>query len=291
MKKKLSISVCLMLLLGVTVFSQVSSLGFNYSAMLRDSLGKIKKSQSVQLRFSLLPNQSSTTPTWQETQTSITDAFGFINLNIGNGTKVGGTASSFATVDFTTANYWLQVDMMQNNAWQNISLQALNAVPYAKVAGNAVSAPIGTVMAFAGPIAKVPAGWLVCDGSAVSMTTYAALYATIGSSWGNGDALTTFNVPDMRGMFLRGVNSGSSKDPDVSIRTAINKGGNTGDNVGSIQPDQLKTHSHKFGGMIGTSNGGGYPVSYGDGTSWTTATDGGLETRPVNVYVYYIIKY
>jgi len=57
--------------------------------------------------------------------------------------------------------------------------------------------PAGMVRMFAGP--NVPPGWLICDGSAVSRTTYAALWAAIGTYWGPGDAATTFNLPDLRG--------------------------------------------------------------------------------------------
>lgn len=56
--------------------------------------------------------------------------------------------------------------------------------------------PTGAVMAFAG--AAAPAGWLLADGSAVSRTTYAALFAVVGTQHGAGDGSTTFNVPDLR---------------------------------------------------------------------------------------------
>lgn len=59
------------------------------------------------------------------------------------------------------------------------------------------SVPPGTMVPFGG--AAVPAGWLECFGQAVSRTTYAALFAVIGSAHGAGDGSTTFNLPDMRG--------------------------------------------------------------------------------------------
>lgn len=55
--------------------------------------------------------------------------------------------------------------------------------------------------------ATVPSGFLACDGAAVSRTTYAALFAAIGTAFGAGDGSTTFNVPDLRGIFVRGVGS------------------------------------------------------------------------------------
>jgi hypothetical protein len=63
-------------------------------------------------------------------------------------------------------------------------------------------APIGTVLPFAGTSA--PDGWLLCDGSEKSRTTYSKLFAVISTIYGVGDGSTTFNIPDMRGVFPRG---------------------------------------------------------------------------------------
>lgn len=59
--------------------------------------------------------------------------------------------------------------------------------------------PAGAIMDFA--MNAVPAGWLSCDGALVSRTTYAALFAAIGTTWGAGDGSTTFQLPDCRGRF------------------------------------------------------------------------------------------
>lgn len=67
--------------------------------------------------------------------------------------------------------------------------------------------PTGTVLAFAGSAA--PTGYLACDGSAVSRTTYSALFAVISTTWGVGDGVTTFNVPDLRGRQLIGAGTGA----------------------------------------------------------------------------------
>ena len=68
---------------------------------------------------------------------------------------------------------------------------------------NPVSLPSGAVQEFAGSTA--PEGWLMCDGSAVSRTDYAALYSVIGDTYGAGDGVDTFNLPDLRGEFVRGL--------------------------------------------------------------------------------------
>jgi len=88
--------------------------------------------------------------------------------------------------------------------------------------------PPGTVLPFAG--ANAPAGFLLCDGSAVSRTEYAELFAVIGTTWGAGNGSTTFNLPDLRGVFLRGVDGGRGFDP--------------GRVLGSLQQDDLKSHTH-----------------------------------------------
>ena len=83
--------------------------------------------------------------------------------------------------------------------------------------------PPGSLMAYAA--SSAPTGWLLCDGSAVSRTTYATLYAVIGTTWGTGDNSTTFNVPDLRGQFLRGFDSRStatSQDTTTFTGTTAN---------------------------------------------------------------------
>jgi microcystin-dependent protein len=70
-------------------------------------------------------------------------------------------------------------------------------VNIATASGASVASPTGAIFAYGGPSA--PAGWLICDGSAVSRTTYSLLFAVVGTAYGAGDGSTTFNVPDLRG--------------------------------------------------------------------------------------------
>jgi microcystin-dependent protein len=85
-----------------------------------------------------------------------------------------------------------------------------------------LSAPPGLEAWFAGPVANIPEGWLHEDGSEVSRTTYANLYAAIGDSWGVGDGSTTFNLPDRRGKVTAGAGSGTL---DKVTGTTIDAGG------------------------------------------------------------------
>lgn len=181
-----------------------------------------------------------------------------------------------------------------------------------------VQAPAGSIIMYGGTSA--PSGWLMCNGQAVSRSTYSRLFAVIGEAFGEGNNTTTFNVPDLRGRFPRGVDDGTGRDPNAASRTASGSGGNTGDNVGSLQDDDFESHNHtqnshthSFTRVQGNSGApenaiwdtGNSDTGFALGastdnagntstdTSGTTATNnatGGSETRPKNLYVYYIIK-
>lgn len=72
---------------------------------------------------------------------------------------------------------------------------------------------VGSIALFAG--AELPEGYLLCDGAALSREVYAELFSAIGTTWGEGDGSTTFNLPDLRGKFIRG-NGGDSADLGVT---------------------------------------------------------------------------
>lgn len=162
--------------------------------------------------------------------------------------------------------------------------------------------PIGTILSFGGDISKIPDGWLLCDGTPYLRTAYPTLFSVIGESWGNGDGTNTFNVPDLRGYFLRGVDKTTITDIDAADRIALN-GGNTGSNVGSYQQDELASHDHAppaglnapwvgndftgDGEIDGSAIAGAGENSH---TSGNVQHTGGSETRPKNAYVNYIIK-
>jgi uncharacterized protein (TIGR02145 family) len=147
--------------------------------------------------------------------------------------------------------------------------------------------PVGTISAFGGTIP--PEGWYLCDGAAKSRSENSALFEVIGINFGSGDGTTTFNLPDLRGLFLRGVDGNRSMDPDRDFRSP--NGAGQLDAPGSIQPDAFKNHSHTI--QVGASSSGGMiPFSASMEAGYTsTAFQGGSETRPKNVYVNYIIKY
>jgi microcystin-dependent protein len=130
--------------------------------------------------------------------------------------------------------------------------------------------PVGCVSAFA--METPPDGWLECNGQAISRTDYERLFNTIGITFGAGDGDSTFNVPDLRGRFVRGWAHGSDNDPHRDVRVASASGGTSGDQVGSFQDDALQGHIHNFQGHYtntGTVNqnhyhrvGGAYSTSH-----------------------------
>lgn len=94
---------------------------------------------------------------------------------------------------------------------------------------------VGIILPFGG--SSAPAGFLLCDGTAVSRTTYADLFAAIGTTWGVGDGSTTFNVPDMRGRSPLGAGTGSGLTP----RTLAAVGG---EETHVLSSGELATHTH-----------------------------------------------
>ena len=169
------------------------------------------------------------------------------------------------------------------------------------VTQNKIDILVGMIAPFG--MSSVPTGWLACDGSAVSRTTYADLFTAIGTTWGAGDGSSTFALPDLEGAFLRGIGNGS-----INSRT---KPGPT--NVGDFQEDQFQEHRHNMGsaGDAGPSGGtlffqtqstnNGYFANtyYNWSHNTTGATDAsssnphrsGDETLPFNAGVKYCIKY
>ena len=156
--------------------------------------------------------------------------------------------------------------------------------------------PSGCIFAYGGTTA--PPGWLLCVGTSVNRVDYPQLFAAIGTAFGTASA-STFNLPDLRGRFLRGRDGGANRDPNAGARTAMATGGNTGDNVGSVQTDTYQSHTHSttldIGGNLTNGNiGSRYSTGISFGQNSTLATgsssSGGNETRPLNANVNYIIK-
>jgi microcystin-dependent protein len=100
--------------------------------------------------------------------------------------------------------------------------------------------PIGSIVLLAS--STVPTGYLECNGAAISRTTYATLFAVLGTTWGAGDGSTTFNLPDLRGEFIKGsatISSGLVSQDDAIVNmtgtiTVVNQPFLTGSGVFSV---------------------------------------------------------
>ena len=147
----------------------------------------------------------------------------------------------------------------------------------AAVPGASDPTPAGTVIWTARSTA--PTGYLKANGAAISRTTYATLFSAISTTYGAGDGSTTFNLPDLRGEFVRGWDDGRGID--------------TGRAFGSAQADLLKSHTHTTesnNATGGNYSGGGNSSNLGPYYSSTTGATGGTETRPRNVALLACIK-
>ncbi len=165
--------------------------------------------------------------------------------------------------------------------------------------------PVGLISTYGGSVA--PVGWLICNGAAISRTTYADLFAVIGTTYGVGDGSTTFNLPDLRGVFVRGSGtSGKLTNANGAAFSGV---------LGTYQNDEFQGHYHNIKGQGGqTFNGVGYSTQAGGDINFLAGNDAvaappywyvgnsiadgangtpriGAETNPANLSLNHIIKY
>jgi microcystin-dependent protein len=151
--------------------------------------------------------------------------------------------------------------------------------------------PTGAVQAFA--MTTVPTGWLACDGSAVSRTTYANLYDVIGTTYGTGDGSTTFNLPSLKDKFLLGLGS--------TYSTLAATGGET---THTLTTSEMPSHTHTITySYLGENNtlwrpnlpdrvAAGYDSPTPGGSSIvSTGGDGAHNNMPPYIVLNYCIKY
>ncbi len=235
-----------------------------------------------------------------------------INVYQINGSDFQGSA----TIRQVTVKPTFSMRSFQNDPVQvYFSVDALSKAVKNTDADRFVLVPIGTILAYSGPLDpshSLPNSWLTCDGSALSKAQYPNLYAALGTTYGDGHDSTgaktgDFNLPDYRGYFLRGVDDGTR-----------DKGPRDGSGVGSGEPfstalpkehqfvtDAQGQHSHSINLEInaGRQDGGlrnsvaspniGGPVRNTDAAGnhqHTIVAGGDNETRPVNKSVFWVIR-
>lgn len=309
-----------LLFISLLLQAQTSDMGFSFQGYAIDPDGKALANENVTVKFSIAPG------TFTEEHTLTTDAFGVFHAIVGNSSAAA--KAEFEKIDFTKKGtiYSLKVEVKKTSggSYTTISNEPMKAVPYARYAFNGV--PVGTIVAYGGDKNNVPEGWLLCDGASVAQADYPQLYAIIGSAW--GESGSSFNLPDLRGRFLRGVDGGAGNDPDADSRVEIASGGNTGDDVGTLQIGHIQSHNHGItdpghnhsynnyfwlessaAAWPGAKSTGSSLQGYGGSSDYdnkyiyfehhtganltgiSVDNSGGSETRPVNAAVHYIIKY
>lgn len=147
--------------------------------------------------------------------------------------------------------------------------------------------PTGSVMAFAA--SSAPGGWLLCDGSNISRTTYSALFAAIGTTYGVGDGSTTFTLPNIKGRVIVGYNS---------AETEFNSLGETGGaKTHTLTIDEIPAHTHTYQNNVNDQNtdnafGTETAADQADINQTTGSTGGGQPHNNLQPYIVlnYIIK-
>lgn len=193
---------------------------------------------------------------------SASAASGSASAASGSASAASGSASAASGSASTASGH-------ASTATTKASEAAASAAAAAASAASIGPAPPGAIAFLAAP--SIPAGWLHCNGQAVSRTTYANLFAAIGELYGVGNGTTTFNVPDLRDKFVIGASAGKSQGSTGGAET-VTLGAN------NLPPHQ---HGYKLGGV---SSGGGASNNLGGtlGTTYQT-DDGGFANDPVNI--------
>ncbi|MDT8900411.1 phage tail protein [Anaeroselena agilis] len=207
------------------------------------------------------------------------------NRNVLQYNPVNNSLNTVSALQVSGNTVWHAGNMGTGSGLNADTLQGLNPTNFLTA-----GVPIGGIIPWT-TSASIPTGYLECNGQALSRTVYSELFAVIGTNYGAGDGSTTFNLPDLRGEFLRGFDN--------------NRGIDAGRAMGSWQADLFKSHNHimPWGETKNvTTPPWGWAAGYdgdnqrGSGStdannSWYyTSSTGGAETRPRNVALMFIIK-
>ncbi|MFM8362673.1 MAG: tail fiber protein [Haliscomenobacter sp.] len=294
----------LLLLLGTvaTALQAQTKPPLSIQGTLKNGDGTAVADGRYNMTFRLYTASSGGTAVWMETQPNVSVRAGVYSAQLGTVTPINITF---------TENLFLGTTV--GTGAELVPRTRLTSSPYALYAfklGNDV--PVGFVMPWASGSTTVPDGWLLCDGRALKSIQYPDLFSAIGTLWGNGSSGigagsgTDFNLPDLRGEFIRGAAAGAN--------AGAVQGGATARPVNPFVASVSSSgaHEHSIGYKLLTSGGGFrlYPSFFGGGAPFffysknnTFSSGGGhthtappigggdSETRPRNVAMPYYIKF
>jgi len=212
---------------------------------------------------------------------------GNITLNAQSDVRFADADSSnfvaFQAPATVAANLTLTLPASDGSSGQALTTNGSGALSFATIGG----VPIGAVFHFAASTA--PTGFLKANGAAVSRSTYAALFAITGTTYGSGDGSTTFNVPDLRGEFIRGWDDARGIDASRAFGSAQADGIRASTVAGiarTYYSGQSATGEFSWAGGAGelasnAAQGGDYQINLGSAP----------DTRPRNVALLACIKF
>ena len=224
----------------------------------------------------LLKSNGTSAPTWLQTIPVANGGTGATSATVQGGVVYGSSTTAMASTAAGTTGQVLTSNGTSAPTWSgniggnattattatNLAGGSAGTVPYQSAAGTtaqlatgtsgqvltsngaaapswtSAATPAGVVQQYAG--AAAPTGYLLCQGQAVSRTTYAALFAVVSTTYGAGDGSTTFNVPNLQGKIPVGLNSA-----DLSFDT---RGETGGEKTHAIATTELPSHNHTFTG-------------------------------------------
>lgn len=160
--------------------------------------------------------------------------------------------------------------------------------------GTTLGVDTGAILPFGN--SSIPSGFLLCDGSAVSRTTYSDLFTAISTTYGSGDGSTTFNLPDLRGRVPAGKDDMGGTPANRLTSSGAVDGTGLGNNGGgeshTLTTDELASHSHRYGhtNASGSTGSGGnrdaYPISLPYNTENTGGGSGHNNVQPTIIINY-----